>query len=1269
MRWYLLLLLIGSLCFADFFGLEWTGMKLVTAEDGSLFLEDTSTTGGSYIVSSDISVETSRSFCFSIEARCEDVKNGRSQCYIFVYDATGKRTTMFGTNTISGTNAWEMLSVNIPSEKWPVGTHHIKLMLQPAAGPAEAIGRAWFRNLQTKVLENALPIPGLECTGEYVFKYGNITLANPKLNAFPFERVPEECRLEIMQKAPGHAYAIQILTEETLGDVLGAVWLEGKEEYSELKPLAVKKVPRGYLLDVAQLPMWRKLALVFDVAGALHFEDVQISRPSFPEEDWKANWIWFTADRIEMITVHLRKEFELKEAPVKAMWQCVADDVATVAFNGKRQPNVEGRFTPPNEDIAKKLHAGKNLITVDVRQARYAAGFLGELDMYFADGSHQKLLTDKTWKYFPSDSDIRKEAAGAKPVPLPPDWNSTSYDSSSLMNCVELGVPPLGVWGTVKYRMNAPRLPMILQTSAYPAIIHAGRKYEQDVRFYTETPCKEPTPIRLLLMRDGTTFVEWELGIAPPGEKEFCFPFSFELSPFIYPGEYKMQMVISGYQTTGSDGKPCDEQIVTIINPRKAQIPDAKIQRDTFGIPTLMVDGKPYASIFSARGTKYLTQHGAQFAKSGLHLYHVYLTPYWPTPDTVSYVGMDSIAENLLRSDPKALFCVKIELRDGKPSWYLPKYPDEAVTFENGVKASHVSLGSWHWKEFVGEYLRGLVKHVKDSPYADHCIGYFPSEGEEGQWMHYWGGNDPVAVGTLSDYSPAMLQYFRGWLKREYKSDADLQKSWNAPKVTLETATIPTRQERTNGIMQFRDLPKDRKAMDYGWALSDAVSEGIVYYAKIIKECTDGKALTGAAYGHLMDLGGSFLGEQTGYARQKLPIETPYVDYYYGPISYSHRFRDVGYPGSFDMPSPGTLELHNKIWMNEDDLRSHLTFPAEYAYSVRTPELLKQQLAREVIMAICCRAGFYYFPLGNNGMRFYDDPETIEDIRELTLVGNMAVKGDRRSVSEIALFFDDEAQCRLHQQGKSPFNVNGDAIMQREAIFRIGAPSDEFLQFDVCNAKIKPYKLYVFLNPYHLKTEQLTAIELLAKKPNIWILFASMPGIATDNGIDASVAERLTGMKFTIDKQARKALFATKRTFGDLQSGSNFGADKREFCAVRPVSGYDEVLATFAGSNEPAVVRKGNIYLSMMPELPVQILREMAVQAGVPLYSTDNIAVYACRQYLGFHSSKETRQCVFRAPAGKKMRQIWPLWQNAPAIREYRWNNTQPITRMFEIVE
>ncbi|NMA44181.1 MAG: hypothetical protein GX946_12505 [Oligosphaeraceae bacterium] len=1250
-------------------GLKWVGSKY-QIEDGAILVNDDTPLGGNYVISEQIPVDCTKSWQLSVEAKCQIV-SGRTQVYVRACDVDDKRLHDWGTDSLTKSSDWTKLRLEVPADKWPEGTKCVRVILQPAAGPAEGIAKAWFRNLTYGEIENVQPIQGLECTKEFVFKYGQLTLLNNELHKFPFEKEPEQARIEIMRNSPAYVSAIQILADEKLGGTINvSPWIEGEEKYDELKPMALKKVPRGYLLDVTALPAWRKLALVFPGKKDFTIDDLQVSRVIFPEENWSASWIWFTTDRVEMIEVFLRKEFELKEAPTRAMWQCAFDDGGIVYFNGKRHGAVDGRFSPPNDDVARYLKPGKNVIAVEVHQGRYAAGFLGELDMNFADGTHQKLVTDKSWKFMPSDADIRRQAAGAPGVKPPSNWMDASFDSSNLGECVELGIPPGGAWGAVRYRMNAPRLPITLVTPAYPAVLQAGVEYSQEVFFKADVPCKVDTPVYLQMSRNNTTFHEWEIGIAPTGKKEFSLSYKFGLSPFICPGEYQMKIVMSGYVASNADGTPCDIQKVRVNNSRTAETPDARIKRDPHGVPTLMINGQPYPSIFSARGVRQLTQHAAQFNSAHLHLYHVYHTPNWPAPGQHNFAQMDAIAENILSGDPKALFIVKLQLRDGKPIWYLPKYPEDAVEFDNGAKANHISLASWRWKEMVGEYLRDFIRHIADSPYADHVIGYFPDEGEEGQWMHYWSGGNPASPGTLSDYSPAMLDYFRQWLKKNYASEEALRKAWGEPEVTFETATIPTREERIDGEMGLRSLPRNRKAADFGWALGDVVSEGIEYYAKIVKEVSGGKALTGGLYGHLMDLGGGFLGEQVGYARQKLPVETPYIDYYLGPMSYSHRFRDVGYPGGYDMPSPGTLELHNKIWINENDLRSHLEFPAGYAYSVRTPALFSQQLAREFVKALCGRAGYYYYPLGESGMGWFDDPETIDTIRELSSLGEATITGDRRSVSEIAAFFDDDAQCRLRQTaGREVTSLNGNAIMQREALFRIGAPVDEFLQFDISNPKLRSYKFYVFLNPYFLKEDQIAAIQKIAERPGVNILFIFTPGVATDNGLDTKVATLLTGMKFEFEKAPRAPQFKTAKSFGLLKAGSNFGLETNPYGPVAIPSGYDEVLATFAGDDAPAVVRKGNIYVATLGVLPVEMLRDIAKQAQVFTYSEDNIAVYACRQYAGFHSSNNTKNCVFRAPQGKLLKQLWPVGSKDHPVEEFRWANTGPRTVFFEILD
>ena len=41
----------------------------------------------------------------------------------------------------------------------------------------------------------------------------------------------------------------------------------------------------------------------------------------------------------------------------------------------------------------------------------------------------------------------------------------------------------------------------------------------------------------------------------------------------------------------------------------------------------------------------------------------------------------------------------------------------------------------------------------------------------------------------------------------------------------------------------------------------------------MVKEASGGKMLTGVLYGHIMDLGGTFMGEQVGYLKLRKVIE------------------------------------------------------------------------------------------------------------------------------------------------------------------------------------------------------------------------------------------------------------------------------------------------------------------------------------------------------------------------------------------------------------
>ncbi len=181
------------------------------------------------------------------------------------------------------------------------------------------------------------------------------------------------------------------------------------------------------------------------------------------------------------------------------------------------------------------------------------------------------------------------------------------------------------------------------------------------------------------------------------------------------------------------------------------------------------------------------------------------------------------------------------------------------------------------------------------------------------------------------------------------------------------------------------------------------------------------------------------------------------------------------------------------------------------------------------------------------------------------------------------------------------------------------------------------------------------------------ILFAFTPGLAGDHGLTSAVAESLTGMKFNLDTDGKPADFTTARAFGKLPQGSKFGPSDFLLVPVAIPEGYDELLATFVDGT-PAVVRKGNLYVSALAVLPVEVLREIAREAGVFLYSEDNLAVVACHDFAAFHSPNAEKECTFQAPPGKALRQIWPTASGAMPVPEVRWHNTAPETRIFELV-
>jgi hypothetical protein len=109
----------------------------------------------------------------------------------------------------------------------------------------------------------------------------------------------------------------------------------------------------------------------------------------------EAFWIWHPNEADVGEVVSFRKEFNMKDIPVKADFTITGDNSYILYINGEKIGEDSCWETLDKYDISKYLHVGKNIISVDVidEGPPGALFFVGKIK--FNDGTSIKLFSDK----------------------------------------------------------------------------------------------------------------------------------------------------------------------------------------------------------------------------------------------------------------------------------------------------------------------------------------------------------------------------------------------------------------------------------------------------------------------------------------------------------------------------------------------------------------------------------------------------------------------------------------------------------------------------------------------------------------------------------------------------------------------------------------------------------------------------------------------------------------------------------------------------------
>lgn len=552
--------------------------------------------------------------------------------------------------------------------------------------------------------------------------------------------------------------------------------------------------------------------------------------------------------------------------------------------------------------------------------------------------------------------------------------------------------------------------------------------------------------------------------------------------------------------------------------------------------PRLFIDGQERVPLFykTPGAWKLNRSQIGDFKKAGVNVYFIsYILGrgvYQPKPlggwlgkDKTDFSELDDLMWQILRADPEGYIVFDI-MTDPYPDWGTENL-DDVVTNAAGQKAI-VRLDDHRWggtpEKWNGSYaeryghsyvsrklredttkvLVEMDRYIKNSLPGKAVIGYYLNGGDDSQ-LFAWGDRSRQLV----DYSKAAQEAFREWLKARYGTDAALQKAWNRPDVTFATAQIPSGERRLAGAF-FLNPKTEQDIIDHNRFHSEGTVDSRNIYAAALRKAHSSPIIIGGYYS------GPTIGvpshRATGYQLKSGQLDfVTSVTGYFAP-------RLPGGPGKAHQVWSSLL-LHNTIGLAEQDFRSWKSIPVsgperdyQFVARVESAQESNAMVRRDSGQMLAYGNGAWWFDLDGG---WFNDPSIMQAVAETTNAYRQDFKNDALPRAEVAVFVDEYSLDNINRQNSWTYqNALSEQIRQLNSS---GVPYHLYLQSDLNNPALPDYKLYVFLNAYHLTPGDLQAVEKL-RRDGKTLAFMHAPGVNSQdllNATDQATAiSKLTGI-------------------------------------------------------------------------------------------------------------------------------------------------------------
>ena len=439
------------------------------------------------------------------------------------------------------------------------------------------------------------------------------------------------------------------------------------------------------------------------------------------------------------------------------------------------------------------------------------------------------------------------------------------------------------------------------------------------------------------------------------------------------------------------------------------------------GVPVLFINEKPVTAnayiTYDVKKARY-----SDFAQAGFHLYSVTVMfgsqtfselsrlPAFHTGifegDVPDYSVADGLIRQILEADPDAYIFPRLNI--ALPEKWELAHPDELLDKGYGAHP-RVCFSSDLYAEESKRLLGKYIEHVEKSDYSDHIIGYQLSDGNTQEWFPFdeSGGHGKRSREKFAEYA-------------------------------LE-----------NGL--------DATEANYYRFLSEITARRICEICAFAKEKTGRRIIIGSFYGYTFECPMRY---RCHHALERV-LDCPDIDFISAPVSYCGN-RETGFDHAYMLPLD-SLILHGKLYLAENDTRTHLTNPPNAmpvfqsaVWQPKPKEVGLEGMRMQAARALTHGAGYWWFDMWGG---WYNDSDNMALAKFYLELFGRSKAFDRASRSELAVVVDEKSFCSVANDDNSGALVCGQI---RLPLGRIGAPYACFLASDFYSIP-KQIKAFVLL--------------------------------------------------------------------------------------------------------------------------------------------------------------------------------------------------------------